>query len=159
MDLACRGGLQRLYVLFQIRGDSVRAMHLAAAAPTLGFRIPVAEVFSCYRGGNCVFCYKWACAILVDSSWRPRRFSGLVYSESAEDDIEDMYPCATFQEGMITLSLQTYSACMVQRVRQLPEDSIRSNETSCAPDSGHQNNIRNVIWRPSNFIKEVILWQ
>ena len=79
-------------------------------------------------------------------------FFGLVYSKFAEDNIEDIYPCARFQEGMITFSLQTHDAYMAQRVRERPEDArYVATMTDCAPDSGRQISIRNDIWRPSSF--------
>ncbi|KAF2181844.1 amino acid adenylation [Zopfia rhizophila CBS 207.26] len=117
---------------FSKGGDSIKAMRLTSMARSEGIKLIVADIFK-----NPVLCDMAAIAVLEDSAASvdgpvapfalAPTDNNLISDASmqcavSEDMVEDIYPCAPLQEGLMELATQHESAYTAQRVFRIQEE-------------------------------------
>ncbi|KAJ6779810.1 hypothetical protein PWT90_01502 [Aphanocladium album] len=115
---------------FHLGGDSILAMNLAAAGRAAGLPLKVSHVFAqpilqdmaaCLSGATENEAYTDgalnAFDLIAPSSTTVELFDDLSkHSALTDADIEDVYPCTPFQEGLMAASMKqdsAYRACLV----------------------------------------------
>ena len=116
---------------FHIGGDSLRAMHLIAAARAEGMSLSVADVFNHPTLAGMALVAKPLISqeraeippfsILDDASITDVLASAAKQCGLPVDAIEDLYPCTPLQEGIMALSAKFSDAYVAQRVVNLPD--------------------------------------
>ena len=115
---------------FHIGGDSLRAMHLVAAARSFGLTLSVADIFNHPTVSDMASVAKTSTSMAATQT---APFS-LVHATSVEyardeaakqcglscDAVEDLYPCTPLQEGIMALSAKFSDAYIAQRVVNMP---------------------------------------
>lgn len=118
---------------FRLGGDSILTMELAAAARAAGLPLKVADIFSNPILKN-MAAFLGAAGqtegyidlplkpfeLLGQNINREELFQDLTRHSSIEEaDVQDVYPCTPFQEGLMAASMKqesTYKACLVYEI-------------------------------------------
>ena len=119
---------------FKLGGDSISAMRLVTAARTLGLSLTVSNVFQRSKLSEMAENADEFVTISSPSTVAP--FATLKGKTSVEeirlilasvcgvgvDNVEDIYPCTSIQEGLMALSMKEPGAYVAQMVYRLPSD-------------------------------------
>lgn len=124
---------------FRLGGDSIAAMRLVSAARSIGVSLTVAHIFrNATLSQMCESAFNSNLSGIGPQRSELRPFQLLpdatpttqVISNLAElckvekDDIEDVYPCTSIQEGLIALSNKQPGAYVAQNIYRLPSLDI-----------------------------------
>ncbi len=124
---------------FRLGGDSVAAIRLVSAARTKGISLTVADIFR--NATLSQMCDNASASMMPESTAQLREYRAFdllpatlpatqVIANVADlckldqTDIEDIYPCASLQEGLIALSNRNPGAYVAQNVYRLPSIDV-----------------------------------
>jgi amino acid adenylation domain-containing protein len=119
---------------FHVGGDSLRAMHLVAAARGVGLSLTVADIFSRPVLTDMALAAKPfeqnevseipAFSLLGPLKVEDVRSAAAKQCDISSDAIEDLYPCTPLQEGIMALSAKVSDAYVAQRVVHVADRSV-----------------------------------
>lgn len=127
----------------RLGGDSILAMKLVAAARDEGILLTVANVFRNPKLSELALVATYIKKVPREDEIEP--FVMVKGSEAAQsvlqdaasqcnlamDSIEDLYPCTSFQEGLVTLSARQAGAYVAQHIFQLSESTRLDLDRFC----------------------------
>ena len=129
----------------RLGGDSILAMKLVVASREEGLVLSVADIFRTPRLRNLAMIATVSEGLPDTDDLEVQAFSlaggaeraGYLYREVTSqcgisvDEIEDLYACTPFQEGIMVLSVKRPGAYIVQHSFELPPDLSQDLETFC----------------------------